>query len=275
MDLNVNLTAHDVTRIHLLCNKLIEREKGFTKLFNDYKENSLDTVKELEFIKSKLVENPINDKANYSPKINREYCGLKGSEEVLNFIQNFLAHNNSTSAEDILKFQFNEGYCYHFAALLKGTFDRGQVCWCAPFGHMCWMDEDGVPYDIYGICVTEAEYFVPVSYLGRALNDFLRTGNPHDTSIEEIQYIKKKYLSTHRLRYKVEFTENNKSFKFDEINHVVNYINRVVYNSERSVPCYYNIKGALINNENIGYKYTTEDRKVSIEIEDIRGNKNE
>ena len=126
--------------------------------------------------------------------INKEYCGVKGADDVLNFIEQFLSHGNSDEADEILKNQFNAGYCYYFAVMLKAAFNRGEVCWCAPYGHMCWVDNDGTPYDIYGLCISEADYFIPVSYLGDCLNDFLHTNKAHCTTKEEIQDIIKRYL---------------------------------------------------------------------------------
>ena len=128
-------------------------------------------------------------------RINREYCGFHGAEDVLNFIEQFLSHSNSDEADEILKNQFNAGYCYYFAVILKAAFKRGEVCWCAPYGHMCWVDDDGTPYDIYGLCISEADHFIPVSYLGDSLNDFLHIGKPHCTTEEEIQNIIRQYLN--------------------------------------------------------------------------------
>lgn len=134
-------------------------------------------------------------------KINKSYCGMIGNKEVLNFIENFLAHQNKDEAESILKDQFNAGYCYYFAVILKAAFNRGQICWCAPFGHMCWLDTDGIPYDIYGICISEADYFIPISYLGDCLNDFLHIGYPHCTTQQEMQQIIRNYLEDKEKNY--------------------------------------------------------------------------
>lgn len=129
------------------------------------------------------------------PQINEEYCGYKGSEDVLFFIKQFLAHNNNVESETVLKDQFNAGYCYYFAVILKAAFNRGEVCWCAPYSHMCWLDDDGTPYDIYGICISEADHFIPVSYLGECLKDFLHINDPHCSTEEEIQDIINRYLN--------------------------------------------------------------------------------
>ena len=121
--------------------------------------------------------------------INKEYCGIKGKKDVLDFIENFLSHNADRNAEAILKEQFANGYCYYFAVILKTAFKRGEVCWCAPYGHFCWVDEDGVPYDIYGICISEAEHYIPYYFLGEALNDFLHTDKTYNATQEDIQNI--------------------------------------------------------------------------------------
>lgn len=130
-----------------------------------------------------------------SVQINRKYCGFKCADDVLSFIEQFLSHGNSEETETVLKNQFNAGYCYHFAVILKAVFNRGEVCWCAPYSHMCWVDDDGTPYDIYGLCISEADHFIPVSYLGNCLNDFLHIGKPHCTTEEEIQNMIRQYLN--------------------------------------------------------------------------------
>ena len=130
--------------------------------------------------------------------INEEYCGYKGSKDVLDFIRKFLTHNKSEVADEILKNQFANGYCYYFATILKTAFNRGEICWCSPYGHFCWVDEDGVPYDIYGICISEAEHYIPYYFLGEALNDFLHTDKEFNATNEDIQGIIDKYLLSNK-----------------------------------------------------------------------------
>lgn len=128
--------------------------------------------------------------------INEEYCGIKGSKDVLNFIKNFLNHNkDKCNADKILKEQFTTGYCYYFAVILKTAFNRGEICWCAPYGHFCWVDEDRTPYDIYGICISEAEHYIPYYFLGEALNDFLHTDKKFNATQEDIQNIIDMFLA--------------------------------------------------------------------------------
>lgn len=141
-------------------------------------------------------------------KINRSYCGMIGNKEVLNFIENFLGHQKSFEADEILKNQFNAGYCYYFAVMLKAAFNRGEVCCCVPYGHMCWVDDDNTPYDIYGICTSEADYFIPVSYLGNCLNDFLHIDQPHYTTQKEIDEIIQRYLEDQHFSYECDVDKN-------------------------------------------------------------------
>ena len=130
---------------------------------------------------------------NYK-NLNEEYCGNKGSKDVLDFIEKFLTHSTNDIAEEILKDQFTTGYCYYFAIILKTAFNRGEVCWCAPYGHFCWVDEDGLPYDVYGLYVGEAEHYIPYYFLGDALNDFLHTDKVFNATKNDIQSIIDKYL---------------------------------------------------------------------------------
>lgn len=91
--------------------------------------------------------------------------------KVLAFIDEFLNKEGQENVETI-RHLFRSGYCLHFAEMLKSTFQRGEVCWCAPFGHMVWMDEDGTPYDIEGINYSDCDYYIPINYIKEGLNDF-------------------------------------------------------------------------------------------------------
>ena len=96
------------------------------------------------------------------------------------FINEFMQHavgpatmqSRRTEAYRLFHRHFRSGYCWHFAHLLKATFDRGEVCWCAPFGHMVWVDIDGTPYDIEGVYHGEAMYFIPEKYSVGHLDEF-------------------------------------------------------------------------------------------------------
>ena len=75
----------------------------------------------------------------------------KSDEQVLHFIYDFRTMQKSEAAEEAIYTQFESGYCYYFAHMLKLAFKRGEVCWAAPYGHMVWVDDDGIPYDISGV----------------------------------------------------------------------------------------------------------------------------
>lgn len=186
-----------------ICKKCLLKEM-YSDTYNDNDcTPEIMVTNELGYCNTCCKKYPIEDlliidipkKENYTPQVNEEYCGYKGSKDVLFFIKQFLAHNNSVDSETILKDQFNTGYCYYFAVILKAAFNRGEVCWCAPYGHICWVDDDGTPYDIYGICISEADHFIPVSYLGECLTDFLHIDKVHCSTEEEIQVIINRYLN--------------------------------------------------------------------------------
>lgn len=82
--------------------------------------------------------------------------------EVEKFINNFM--DRPETEQKILRKQFMEGYCWHFAHMLQDTFNRGAVVWAAPFGHICWQDNDGKVYDIEGEYTGEAFYMIPEKF---------------------------------------------------------------------------------------------------------------
>lgn len=95
-----------------------------------------------------------------------EIYGYKSNPEVLKFIDDFVGRaGENTIPQDLFRDVFRNGYCWHFAHMLKSTFHRGEVCWVAPYSHMAWVDDNGCPYDIEGVCSTEALYFIPEYYL--------------------------------------------------------------------------------------------------------------
>lgn len=106
---------------------------------------------------------------------NLKYCPT-ANEQVLRFIADFMYHGVpeiglEASAESI-RSTFRDGYCYYFAHMLKEAFNRGTVCWAAPYGHIVWVDTDGNPYDIEGVNFSDCQYYIPCSYIGEHVNDF-------------------------------------------------------------------------------------------------------
>lgn len=102
-----------------------------------------------------------------------KYPDKKPDETVIQFITDAITSVDKKDSEDVLYNFFHAGYCYYFAVMLKEAFDRGQICWCAPYGHICWQDDNGVGYDIGGICDSECDFYIPVSYIKDGLLDFL------------------------------------------------------------------------------------------------------
>lgn len=114
--------------------------------------------------------------------------------QVLFFIADILFHSGGINAETIRSL-FHNGYCYYFANMLKLAFNRGEVCWAAPYGHIVWRDEDGICYDIEGVTVSEAEHFIPIHYLGDKVKDFLHVRDvAANASQEDIDEIIARYL---------------------------------------------------------------------------------
>ena len=103
------------------------------------------------------------------------------SRDVLEFIASILYHGVpeielKDSAESI-RSTFRAGYCYYFALMLKDAFNRGCICWAAPFSHIVWMDINSIPYDVEGVYSGEAECFIPISYLDEELWSFKHVPN--------------------------------------------------------------------------------------------------
>lgn len=124
----------------------------------------------------------INSCKKYKPEVDLQ---------ILQFIADFVYHADNQSTYHL----FSQGYCYHFALILKNTFNKGEICWVAPFAHFIWLYND-IPYDINGIYDGESKTFIPEKYLGHAINDFKRIpGIIHNAQQNGINKIIKKYLN--------------------------------------------------------------------------------
>ena len=128
--------------------------------------------------------------------------------EVLSFINEFfesftcgMKDEKAIDAQyEILRQHYMAGYCWHFAHMLKDTFERGEVCWAAPFGHFVWKDDDDKVYDAEGfsIYINEAEHFIPERYLSKdELLDFKHIPNSKYAEItqKDIANIIKRYCA--------------------------------------------------------------------------------
>lgn len=118
----------------------------------------------------------------------------KADDTVLKFIFDFLNMQyvpHDTKRSDIIVdgiyTQFANGYCYYFAQMLQTAFHRGEICWVAPFGHIVWLDDNNVAYDISGCNDSECQYYIPVFMLGDMLKDFLHIpDDDYNASEQEI-----------------------------------------------------------------------------------------
>ena len=119
----------------------------------------------------------------------------KADKTVLGFIYEFLYHTcNSEEDAELTRVKFRAGYCYYFAVMLKTAFNRGEIVWCAPYGHIAWQDENGIVYDIEGVNYSDCEYYIPVSYIEEGLKDFKHIpGIGFNASYEYIQNAIERY----------------------------------------------------------------------------------
>ena len=111
-------------------------------------------------------------------------------EEVMIFIANILFHNDEYNEQ--VRSLFRAGYCYHFANMLKDTFQRGRVCVAGPYSHVIWEDTNGCTYDIEGVS-DDYEFLVPIEeVLGKGGFTHLPSSGIV-TSKEEFERLKEKY----------------------------------------------------------------------------------
>lgn len=116
------------------------------------------------------------------------------SNHVLDFIQEFLFNLYSDelpidTGKTVLQQQFTNGYCWHFANILKSTFQRGTINIILPdANHSVWTDDDGLSYDISGV-VDNTSILVPTDFLEDSfpefLNNFRHTGMFKNCKITE------------------------------------------------------------------------------------------
>ncbi len=96
----------------------------------------------------------------------------EGSPDVMAFIGAIYDSRPEEHAEAVRGF-LRSGYCYYFAHMLKLAFGRGTVCLAYPLGHAVWLDEDGIPYDAEGVCMSEYEKLVDIDCLPELKYDFM------------------------------------------------------------------------------------------------------
>ena len=96
----------------------------------------------------------------------------KADSRILTFIAEFLtATGTDLRNMDTIRQLFRAGSCYYFAQILKDAFPGGEASWAAPFGHIIYVYQ-GIPYDIDGVYKGDVMEYIPVKYLGKAIDDF-------------------------------------------------------------------------------------------------------
>lgn len=101
------------------------------------------------------------------------------NEKIIEFIGNFYKSNDKSHEEcEVIRKQFRNGYCYHFAVILKDLFPGGEICVAAPFGHIVYVYEN-IPYDVEGVYDGEATDLIPISFLGDRIKNFKHIPGEH------------------------------------------------------------------------------------------------
>lgn len=131
--------------------------------------------------------------------------------DVEAFINKFMDRAAQTDDDrEKIRSLFRAGYCYHFAHMLQDTFERGRVVWAAPFGHICWQDENDICYDIEGRYCGEALYMIPEEFTEAKIpGNMLRfkhiPGKCYDIKKSEIIELIKAYCKETGETYDIEF----------------------------------------------------------------------
>lgn len=116
---------------------------------------------------------------------NHVECG--GDKAIIEFIANFRFFSvrdvEYIQSSETIGSMFENGYCYYFAKILEDAFPGGNICLCYPYGHIVYVYEE-VAYDIGGVSDAEAEYYVPLSVLGRVTQIFKHVPGPAVTMTE-------------------------------------------------------------------------------------------
>lgn len=66
---------------------------------------------------------------------------------------------------------FTNGYCYHFALILKGIYPEGHICYHYDHGHIVYL-YDNKFWDINGELTDKRNRYIPIEYLGEFIDDF-------------------------------------------------------------------------------------------------------
>ena len=127
------------------------------------------------------------------------------------FINEFMIHacGGTDCPEDIvyaIYTHYRDGYCWHFAHMLKDVFKRGTICWAAPDIHIVWIDTDGTAYDAGGKVTYERPcYYIPEKYLGKFSKSFKHISPKYDKEYQALRTtlikIMKRYCFLNHIKY--------------------------------------------------------------------------
>lgn len=83
---------------------------------------------------------------------------------------------------------YANGYCFHFAHMLKSMF-KGEVMWILGRGHMVFMSDGLVPYDVHGTYPVDIEKaFINVSLLTKnTIEDFSHAETEEHSFVEDLK----------------------------------------------------------------------------------------
>lgn len=175
-------------KIFLTADVNIRINRRYRQLYNNAVNNH-KKIPNLQQVSSDLKQRDKRD-------LNRKIAPLMKCEDSI------IIHNNTSLNDvintilksintDVLKFIhtfsdllgknvsiFRQGYCYHYAQMIKANFERGEICWAAPFGHIVWKDDNGLIYDSEGLYLGEADYIIPIKYIEKHLEDFRHNITP-------------------------------------------------------------------------------------------------
>lgn len=131
------------------------------------------------------IQEFVSDQIKYTPEANKD---------ILQFIAEIQYHSGTEEKEtESIRMLFRAGYCYYFAMMLQDAFPGGTICWVAPFGHIVYQYHN-IEYDIEGVYDGEADSFIPISMLGKTIDDYRHIpGREYNATEQELANIQLRY----------------------------------------------------------------------------------
>ena len=106
--------------------------------------------------------------------------------------------------------------------ILKTAFNRGKICWHRNYGHIVWMDDDGLAYDIYGpfYDYNEGDLLPIEDSLGDLIVDFMHNGKEYKCG----STVMKDWIDSHYFKSDAEAIAIYQKIPKEEINDNNSYI---------------------------------------------------